>query len=364
MADDRYLQLADEGSMSMSMPTAPLEQHSLGMVSSLLDEEVEEDRAGGALALQSNKPEILSNSNEFLNANDPCKSNDGADYTALTQSMFGEDAGVLVKVNHVPCIVQKDDDDEEEGATANGEEGTDGGAAGSGGGTAEGGEGSNTTTDGTEGESTDGTGVNGDGSTEGNGEDGSNSSPLDGDDTTPEGSDNGEEGGNGSDSTGDGKGDGTGSGSAGGSDGTEGAADKLQSFYSCSPNSSSANTPPSNSKEVTLTYDYELHTSSPLNDDILSKLEDSITNDIANKYGLITCSSIQEERRHLRASSQKQQRVLQASDLLAVGSNPEDESLIDQCKLFIVYHFFQLFLLHCIRCYFCSYLISISYQHR
>jgi len=316
----------------MSMPTAPLEQHSLGMVSSLLDEEVEEDRAGGALALQSNKPEILSNSNEFLNANDPCKSNDGADYTALTQSMFGEDAGVLVKVNHVPCIVQKDDDDEE-GVTANGTDG----AAGNGGGTAEG----DTPTDGTEGEATDGTGVNGDGSTEGNGEDGSNSSPLDGDDTTPEGSDNGEEGGNGSDSTGDGKGDGTGSGSAGGSDGTEGAADKLQSFYSCSPNSSSANTPPSNSKEVTLTYDYELHTSSPLNDDILSKLEDSITNDIANKYGLVTCSSIQEERRHLRASSYKQQRSLQAGDLLAVGSNPEDESLSDQCKLFIVYLFFS-----------------------
>ena len=313
----------------MSMPAAPLEQHSLGMVSSLLDEEGEgEDRAGGALALQSNKPEIVSNSNEFSNANDPCKSNDGADYTALTQSMFGEDATLTLKMNnHGPCIVQKDDDDEEEGATANGEEGTDG-AAGSGGGTTEGGEGSNTPTD--------GTGVNGDGSTEGNGEDGSNSSPLDGDDTTPEGSDNGEEeGGKGSDSTGDGTGDGTGSGSAGGSDGTEGAADKLQSFYSCSPNSSSANTPPSNSKEVTLTYDYELHTSSPLNDDILSKLEDSITNDIANKYGLVTCSSIQEERRHLRASSQKQQRSLQASDVLAVGSNPEDESLSDQCKFYI-----------------------------
>ena len=327
---DRYLQLADEDSMSMSMPAAPLEQHNLGMVSSLLDEEGEgEDRAGGALAMQSNKPEIVSNSNEFLNANDPCKSNDGADYTALTQSMFGEDAGVLVKVNHVPCIVQKDDDEEEEGATANG-------AAGSGGGTTEGGEGSNTPTDGTEGEATDGTGVNGDGSTEDNGEDGSNSSPLDGDDTTTEGSDNGEEG-DGSDSTGaTGDGAGESDGSTGGSDGTEGAAnDDPQSFYSCSPNSSSANTPPSNSKEVTLTYDYELHTSSPLNDDILSKLEDSITNDIANKYGLVTCSSIQEERRHLRASSQNQQRSLQAGDVLAVGSNPEDESLSDQCKFYI-----------------------------
>ena len=311
--------------MSMSMPAAPLEQHSLGMVSSLLDEEGEgEDRAGGALAMQSNKPEIVSNSNEFLNANDPCKSNDGADYTALTQSMFGEDAGVLVKVNHGPCIVQKDDE-EEEGATANGEEGTDG--AGNGGGTTEGGEGSNTPTDGTDTNN----GVNSDGSTEGNVEDGGNSSPLDGDNTTTEGSDNGEDGGDGSDSTGDGTGDGTGSGSAGGSDGTEEAAD-LQSFYSCSPNSSSANTPPSNSKEVTLTYDYELHTSSPLNDDILSKLEDSITNDIANKYGLVTCSSIQEERRHLRASSQKQQRALQAGDVLAVGSNPEDKSLSDKCK--------------------------------
>jgi len=329
--------------MSMSMPAAPLEQHSLGMVSSLLDEEVEEDRAGGALALQSNKPEILSNSNEFLNANDPCKSNDGADYTALTQSMFGEDASVLVKVNHGPCIVQKDDD-EEEGATANGG-GTDGGAADSGGGTTEGGEGSNTPT-------------------EDNGEDGVNSSPLDGDDTSTEGSDNGEEGGNGSDSIGDGTGDGTGSGSAGGSDGTEGgAADELQSFYSCSPNSSSANTPPSNSKEVTLTYDYELHTSSPLNDDILSKLEDSITNDIANKYGLVTCSSIQEERRHLRASSQKQQRVLQAGDVLAVGSNPEDESLSDQCKLCIslsplCLHPLFVFIPHLI------YIDLISYQHR
>ena len=312
---DRYLQLADEDSMSMSMPAAPLEQHSLGMVSSLLDEEEGEDRAGGALALQSNKPEIVSNSNEFVNANDPCKSNDGADYTALTQSMFGEDATLDLKMtyNHGPCIVQKDDDDEEEGATANGEEGTDG-AASSGGGTTEGGEGSNTPTDGTNTESG-----------------GTLSSPLDGDDTTTEGSDNGEEGGKGSDSTGV-----TGDGGTGESDGSEGAKDEPQSFYSCSPNSSSANTPPSNSKEVTLTYDYELHTSSPLNDNILSKLEDSITNDIANKYGLVTCSSIQEERRHLRASSsQKQQRSLQAGDVLAVGSNPEDESLSDQCKLCI-----------------------------
>ena len=326
MAEDRYLQLADEDSMSMSMPAAPIEQHSLGMVSSLLDEEGE---AGSALQ---SKVDVVSNSNEFLNANDPCKSNDGADYTALTQSMFGEDATLTLKMNdHGPCIVQKDDDDEEEGASANGEEGIDG-AADNGEGTTEGGEGSNTLTDGADTNN----GVNGDGSTEGNGEDGGTlSSPLDGDDTTTEGSNNGEDGGDGSDSTGEGKGDGT-DGSAADSDGTEGATDKLQSFYSCSPNSSSANTPPSNSKEVTLTYDYELHTSSPLNDDILSKLEDSITNDIANKYGLVTCSSIQEERRHLRASSQKQQRVLQASgDVLAVGSNPEDESLSDKCKFYI-----------------------------
>ena len=321
MADDRYLQLADQDAMSMSMPAAPIEQHSLGMVSSLLDEK-------GAPTLQSSKPEVVSNSNEFLNANDPCKSNDGADYTALTQSMFGEDATLTLKMNdHGPCIVQKDDDDEEEGdATANGEEGT-----------TEGG----TPTDGTDTNN----GVNGDGSTEGNGEDGGNSSPLDGDNATTEGSGNGEGGGDGSDSTGDGKGDGTGEndGSAAGSDGTEGAADEAQSFYSCSPNSSSANTPPSNSKEVTLTFDYELHTSSPLNDDILSKLEDNFTTDIANKYGLVTCSSIQEERRHLRASSQNQMRVLQAGDVLAVGSNPEDESLSDKCKLFIVHLFISMF---------------------
>jgi hypothetical protein len=104
-----------------------------------------------------------------------------------------------------------------------------------------------------------------------------------------------------------------------------------KTFYSCSSvdangNSGGAASPsiPEDAIEVKLTYSYELHTSSPLDDDILSSLSNDITYDIADRYGLVDCSfdSSVTKRRSLRS--------LKKGDVLALDSMPLDKSVADK----------------------------------
>ena len=104
----------------------------------------------------------------------------------------------------------------------------------------------------------------------------------------------------------------------------------LNSFYSCSTNSS-----PTDDIEVTLTYDYELHTTSPLNDAVLSSFQNSITYDMARQHGLIDCNDINNGSSNADEEDQTVTlfRALQLTEILALGSDPVDESLASSCKL-------------------------------
>eukprot|EP00571_Detonula_confervacea_P010900 CAMPEP_0172303724 /NCGR_PEP_ID=MMETSP1058-20130122/5235_1 /TAXON_ID=83371 /ORGANISM="Detonula confervacea, Strain CCMP 353" /LENGTH=700 /DNA_ID=CAMNT_0013014667 /DNA_START=128 /DNA_END=2230 /DNA_ORIENTATION=- len=103
-----------------------------------------------------------------------------------------------------------------------------------------------------------------------------------------------------------------------------------QSFYSCSDGgSTNGNSPPVDATELTLTYDYEIHTSSPLNDNVLSSFENSITEDLASRFGLITCDNggSGPKRRYLRS--------LKQGEVVALDSAPVDESMADtyECQV-------------------------------
>ncbi|KAL3762772.1 hypothetical protein ACHAW5_000208 [Stephanodiscus triporus] len=91
-------------------------------------------------------------------------------------------------------------------------------------------------------------------------------------------------------------------------------------FYSCGSHGSAGDAAssflPDDATEMTLVYDYELHTSSPLDADVLSSFENSVAYDLANRYGLIDC-----RRRNLRS--------LEGGGLIALDSAPMDESLTD-----------------------------------
>ena len=109
------------------------------------------------------------------------------------------------------------------------------------------------------------------------------------------------------------------------------AATAYKTFYSCSSDDANGNgggaASPSITEdaiEVILTYNYELHTSSPLNNDILSSLSNDITYDIADRYGLVDCSfdSSVTKRRSLRS--------LKKGDVLALDSMPLDKSVADK----------------------------------
>ena len=102
----------------------------------------------------------------------------------------------------------------------------------------------------------------------------------------------------------------------------------LNSFYSCSTNSS-----PTDDIEVTLTYDYELHTTSPLNDALLSSFQNSITYDMERQHGLIDCTDINNGSGNADEEDQTLFRALQLAEILALGSDPVDESLASSCKL-------------------------------
>jgi hypothetical protein len=105
------------------------------------------------------------------------------------------------------------------------------------------------------------------------------------------------------------------------------------SFYSCGSDGGTGDVAssflPDDATEVTLVYDYELHTSSPLDADVLSSFENSVAYDLANRYGLIDC-----RRRNLRS--------LEGGGLIALDSAPMDESLTDTCESSIAFSPFPL----------------------
>ena len=102
----------------------------------------------------------------------------------------------------------------------------------------------------------------------------------------------------------------------------EDVAEEPKSFYSCSGGSGGELAQPSNTKELTITYDYELHTSSPLNDDMLSSFENTIARDLANGFGLVNCDG--PTRRHYLRS-------LNQGEVVALSSEPVDDSLSGKC---------------------------------
>ena len=82
-----------------------------------------------------------------------------------------------------------------------------------------------------------------------------------------------------------------------------------------------------------MTYDYELHTTSPLNDALLSSFQNSITYDMARQHGLIDCTDINNGSGNADEEDQTLFRALQLAEILALGSDPVDESLASSCKL-------------------------------
>jgi len=107
---------------------------------------------------------------------------------------------------------------------------------------------------------------------------------------------------------------------------TSSSEEDSTSFYSCPNNSnggssSSSDIPPSDATELIITYDYELHTtSSELDENVLSSFENSITRDLAGRYGLINCGS-EPKRRSLRN--------LKQVEMVALDSAPVDERVVD-----------------------------------
>jgi len=107
---------------------------------------------------------------------------------------------------------------------------------------------------------------------------------------------------------------------------TSTSEEESTSFYSCTygsngGSSSSSDIPPSDATELTITYDYELHTtSSELDENALSSFENSITRDLAGRYGLINCGS-EPKRRSLRN--------LNKVEVVALDSAPVDERVVN-----------------------------------
>ncbi len=104
---------------------------------------------------------------------------------------------------------------------------------------------------------------------------------------------------------------------------------EYKTFYSCSGDagSSEANDASSidaDATQIKLMYDYELYTSSPLDNGLLSSLSNDMVYDLADRYGLVDCNfdSSAAKRRSLRS--------LKKGDVIALDSMPLDKSLADK----------------------------------
>jgi hypothetical protein len=140
----------------------------------------------------------------------------------------------------------------------------------------------------------------------------------------------------------------------------------LEDSSSSSSESSSSSSQVSsnnNSTKLTLIYDYEIQTTTSYNTNIQGNFENDILYNLANRYELINCNnntttntqSSASRRLHyqLRRSLQQQQQqneneVNESSSssnnngrVIALDSNPVDESMIDSCKFFSFLSFFQ-----------------------
>ena len=113
-------------------------------------------------------------------------------------------------------------------------------------------------------------------------------------------------------------------------DGGDESTSATKSYYSCSTDTVSTSNSSDDATKLIISYNYELHTTSPFSEDTLLNFENNMAQDLADKYGLITCDERKKKKRNLRG--------LQSSDeeeggvLLALSSDPVDESLADNCK--------------------------------
>ena len=110
--------------------------------------------------------------------------------------------------------------------------------------------------------------------------------------------------------------------------GEDESSSATKSYYSCSTDTVSTSNSSDDATKLILAYDYELHTTSPFSEDTLLNFENNMAQDLADKYGLITCDERKKKKRNLRG--------LQSSDeeeggvLLALASDPVDEA--KNCK--------------------------------
>jgi hypothetical protein len=119
-----------------------------------------------------------------------------------------------------------------------------------------------------------------------------------------------------------------------------------RSFYGCDHDGdggnddgddATSNLPSEDAVELNLAYDYEIHTSlSSLDDDddnggMLSSFENAMAYDMANRYGLVDCTSTAKRRRRYLRSLGGTKR-----GLIAVSGSPVDVSMADACELFLL----------------------------
>ncbi|KAL7428333.1 hypothetical protein ACHAXH_002847 [Discostella pseudostelligera] len=104
-----------------------------------------------------------------------------------------------------------------------------------------------------------------------------------------------------------------------------------KTFYSCFSDDSTiemntngvTSTLTADATKVFLTYDYDLITSKPLDDKILTSLSNDMAYDLADRYGLVDCNiEPSTKRRSLRS--------LKVGDVIALDNSPLDQNLADQ----------------------------------
>ena len=136
----------------------------------------------------------------------------------------------------------------------------------------------------------------------------------------------------------------------GGPPATEDATDSARgSLYGCAPSGVSgtgeAASGATGAAILTLTYDYDLYTSAPFDDGVLSSFETGMTRDLADQLGLLECddggrsggAEGEPTRGRRGRGRQLRRRSLQPSGevalVTALDSAPADESLAGSCEL-------------------------------
>ena len=91
-------------------------------------------------------------------------------------------------------------------------------------------------------------------------------------------------------------------------DGGDESTSATKSYYSCSTDTVSTSNSSDDATKLIISYNYELHTTSPFSEDTLLNFENNMAQDLADKYGLITCDERKKKRnlRGLQSSDEEQ----------------------------------------------------------